>query len=627
MPAHPERWSRGIPTVIGVAAALAAVDLGQVAALNPGSLTAGTAAALATLYLGSATALAIPCALGIAWGGLSRPIALLRALLLATGGFFLAQEVMLRQLPPLSPWRPWAVLTLGLVAALAVLPLVRWRPGRVAGVLVAGLLIVGAVGAVRGVGGSGGRPDAAPGAAGRTVTGPNILVITIDTLRADHLSCYGYARRTSPVLETVAAEGVLFANAYAQSSWTKPSTASLLTSHYPTMHQTNLEKSKLPESETLLAEVLRDAGYTTAVLSGNPWVTPEWGFDQGVDHFFSAYDERFARVTLFMMALKRVNKLVDGHATVYNAVKRRAQRELSTTERDEVVNVEAMRWLDANRDRPFFLYLHLMSPHHPYNPPPPYDRIFNPHPVDPPVTYYPRKSYYFGEQGEPLSDAKLADMVGRYDGDILFADTVVGKLLAHLRSRDLLERTVVVITADHGEEFYDHQNWGHGQSVYNELLHVPLLVRYPAALPRGVRIAEPVMSVDIMPTLLELTGATTSSVLAGRSLVGLAQGKASDHPPEALAELLYRYGNGRALVRGTDKLIDIEVGEKQSHELYDLAADPGERRDLAAGGDVTPYETRLDALVAWAEEHRATAAEAAMTPEMEQRVKALGYVN
>src|SRR5262245_18716299 len=544
-----ERWSRASVAVVGVAATLTAVDLVQVALLNPATLTPGTTAALAGLYLAVVAAVAVPCALALR--RTPRPVSTLRALLLAAGIFVLGQEGALRQLSPLSAWRPWVVLGLALALAGAVLPLARVRIGAWAALPIALLLVVGAVGAVHGFAWSANRP-LAPAAAAGPDTRPNVILITIDTLRADHLSCYGYGRRTSPVLDGLAAEGVLFANAYAQSSWTKPSTASIFTSQYPTMHQTFLEKSRLPESEILLPEVLRGAGYTTAVLSGNPWVTPEWGFDQGVDHFFSIYDERFARVTLFMMALKRGSKLVDANATVYNTVKRRVQGELSTTERDEVLYAEAARWLEANAARRFFLYMHMMSP---YNPPPPFDRAFVEHPETPPVTYYPKKSYYFGEKGEPLSPAKLADMVGRYDGDILFADTVVGKLLARLQAMGLLESTVIVVTADHGEEFYDHENWGHGQSVYNELLHVPLLVRYPAVLPRGARIEEPVMSVDIMPTLLELAGASTTGLLVGRSLVAVAQGRATDHSPEAYAELLYRYGTERTLVRAPEKLI------------------------------------------------------------------------
>jgi arylsulfatase A-like enzyme len=217
-------------------------------------------------------------------------------------------------------------------------------------------------------------------------------------------------------------------------------------------------------------------------------------------------------------------------------------------------------------------------------------------------------------------------MVGRYDGDILFVDTVLGGFWAELRARGLLDRTVIVLTSDHGEEFFDHANWGHGHSVYDELLRVPLIVRYPALFPPG-RVEGPVMSVDVMPTILELAGAAGTGPMAGRSLVAAMRG-GEPAPGEAYAELLYRYGTGRALVRDHTKLVEITVGDRRLHELYDLGRDPGEQRNLAAGTGAEPeFAGRLAEVTAWAERHRVDGAEAAITPEMEQRVRALGYVN
>jgi arylsulfatase A-like enzyme len=515
---------------------------------------------------------------------------------------------------------------------LAVVPLARrFRHGATRpwlGAAVAMLLVVGGLGAAVGFwpGGSSAVRPAAEGS--QAANRPNVLLVTIDTLRADHVGCYGYDRPTTPVLDALAREGMLFTQAFAQSSWTKPSTASLLTSHYPTMHQMNLDHSKLAEAEVLLTEVLQGQGYETAILSGNPWVTPEYGFDQGVDYFYSVYDERFARATVFMRALKRVNRFVDRHDTVYNLIKRGVQGELSTTERDDILGAEAARWLAQPRAHPTFLYVHFMSPHHPYDPPPPFDRAFVQKPQDPPVTAYPRKSYFFHEQGDRLPPEQYDDMVGRYDGDILFVDTVFGKLLARMRELDLLERTVVIVTADHGEEFFDHSNWGHGHSVYNELLHVPLLVRFPARITANGRIDEPVMSVDVMPTILELASAPATGTFAGRSLVPLMEGRAWSHSPEAFAELLYRYGQGRALVQGEKKLVETIVGQDRRTMLYDLKSDPGETRNILDGlPQPLPQERRLAEVRAWAEEHRIDAAEAHVSEDMKGRLKALGYVN
>jgi arylsulfatase A-like enzyme len=620
---------------IGVGGLFAAIDLWQVALLNPGSLSLFTAATLVGLYVGGTFLLAAVLFVGVRLRrgrALAPAASVAPAALVAAWAFFLSQGIVLRTLSSRSPWRTWLVAGVAAAAVLSVAPLARVlrrvRPARWRTGLAAALLAVGVLGAVRGFRAPSGpvsvpsAGEVAPGGAVR----PNVILITIDTLRADHLSAYGYKRRTSPVIDGLAAEGVLFVNAFSQSTWTKPSTASLLTSHYPTMHQTNLEKARLPEAELLLFEVLRAQGYRTAVLSGNPWITVEYGFDQGVDYFYSIYDERFARVTLFMPALKRPNNLVD--APVYNLIKRFVQGELSTTERDDRLQAEAARWLATNPPRPFFIYLHMMSPHHPYNPPPPFDRAFVDNPQTPPVTSYPRKSYFFGEHGDPLPPAQLADMVGRYDGDILFADTMVGKLVATLGRLALLDDTVLIVTSDHGEEFYDHENWGHGHSVYNELLHVPLVIRYPALFAGGARVSVPVSAVDVMPTILELSGAPIPSSAAGRSLVALMRGTDPAPAGETYSELLYRYGSGRALIRGSQKFVGITVGTEERRELYDLVADPGETRNLAGAAPDTPrFATRLAEVRTWAEEHRVDAAEAHVTTDMEQRVRALGYVN
>jgi arylsulfatase A-like enzyme len=613
-------------TAIGLAATFLLVDVWQVALVRPASLTWPHVAALAGLYLAGA-ALAAVAVLGLAAvAGAARGAraAIPRAVLAAAGLFLVLQELVLRELPSRSPWKAWvtggaALLALALVAPLAAV-LRRARPGRRTAAVVAVLLGVGAWGAVHGFAGHGGDERAQHAAA--RPTGPNVVLVTIDTLRADHLSCYGYDRPTSPNIDAFAREATLFTRAYSQSSWTKPATASLLTSHYPTMHGANLELSRLSDAETLVFEPMREAGYTTAVFSGNPWITPEYGFDQGVDRFYSVYDERFARVTLLMQALKRVNRLVEGQARVYNAVKMLVQGELSTTARDARLNAEALPWLAAQGDRPFFAYLHYMSPHHPYDPPPPWDTKFNPHPHDPPVTYYPRKSFYFYEEGEPLSPDRLADMIGRYDGDIGFVDDVFGRLVAELRRTGLLDRTVLIVTADHGEEFFEHRNWGHGHSVYNELLHVPFAA--------GARVDEPVMAVDVVPTILALAGVTSTAPMTGQSLVPLGSGKAlpGGDGDRIYSELLYRYGAGYTLQGRDRKLVETVIGGQTRQTLFDLAADPREQRNILDGKpEHGALVSHLDGVRRWAAEHRVAAGETTITPDMDQRLKALGYVN
>jgi arylsulfatase A-like enzyme len=271
-----------------------------------------------------------------------------------------------------------------------------------------------------------------------------------------------------------------------------------------------------------------------------------------------------------------------------------------------------------------------MSPHHPYDPPPPWDTRFNAHPHVPAVTYYPRKSFFFYEEGAALAPDELADMIGRYDGDVGFVDDVFGQLLAALTSRGLLDRTIVIVTADHGEEFFEHGSWGHGHSLYNELLHVPLLVRWPAAFPPGTRLDVPVMSVDVMPTILELTHVPPPAGLAGRSLVGLAGARASAavEDERVYSELIYRYGSGYSLQGRERKVLETVVGGVTRRSLFDLDADPAERRNVLDG--VPAHQAlvgRLDGVRRWATEHRIAAGEATITEDMDQRLKALGYVN
>jgi arylsulfatase A-like enzyme len=285
-----------------------------------------------------------------------------------------------------------------------------------------------------------------------------------------------------------------------------------------------------------------------------------------------------------------------------------------------------LAWVEAQHGARFYAHLHLMSPHHPYDPPPPFDK-FVPDRAHKPVTYYPKKSYFFFEDGQALDAAARADMVARYDGDILFVDGVFGPLIERLRTLGVLDETVVVLVSDHGEEFYDHRNWGHGQSVYDELTHVPLVIRYPARFPPGRRIDTPVMTVDLMPTLLALAGAPPLDSLAGRSLLPLVAGTAPGSG-EAYSELLYRYGEARGLVEGSEKLIHMRKDQEGRAERYDLAADPHEQQPLdATGPAAAPLATRLDALTTWGNAHQSAAVEGKLDPEMQKRLKALGYLD
>jgi arylsulfatase A-like enzyme len=595
---------------------LLAADLWQVA-LAGGGLAPREIAWLAALW-------GVPVALApLALRALGRRRETVTAAVLGVGLAVVAAEVALRAIDPGSTWRPAAASLSALAtlaAALAARPAFAGRRGRVLAAVALAAAVGGAVAA-----GADRRSAATavrdrPGAPGDR---PNVLLVVVDTLRADHLGCYGYYRPTSPVLDAFAAAGLLFERAYAQSSWTKPSTASLLTSRLPSQHGAVLESSVLPEAEATLAEVLAGAGYRTLAASGNPWITPEYGFGQGVDRFVVVYDERFVRVTLAMAILRRASLALDGTLRLYNRVKYRVLGELSTTARDVRVVDAALAWLAEPHDGPVFAYLHLMSPHHPYDPPAPFDR-FVPDRSHPPVRNHPRKSYDPFERGEPLGAAALADMLARYDGDVLHADAEIGRLLAGLDRLGLGSRTLVVVTADHGEEFFDHENWGHGQSVYDELVRVPLLVRWPGHVPAGGRVAFPVRHLDVLPSILAAAGLPPAPAAAGRDVLGAAGGEPG---PEAPAELVYRTGTARMLVsaRGERKVVDLRRGAERRTLQFDLTVDPRERRPIELDLEGRALVRRLEALVAAAEAGRTLPVRTTPDPETAERLRALGY--
>jgi arylsulfatase A-like enzyme len=383
---------------------------------------------------------------------------------------------------------------------------------------------------------------------------PNVVLIVLDTLRADHVSSYGYFRETTPHLDNL--PGVRFERAYAQGHWTVPSTATLLTGLHPSTHQTNDVGSKLPRALTTLPEILRDAGYVTGYITGNFVVSPVFGFTQGCRYIVSR--RQLPNYQLYPSSL--------GHVLVAKV------HDLS---RADGLNRWALPFLRSVVNRRFFLYLHYKDPHDPYELPGAmggFDPGFSGRRIlDPSI----RAQW-------PISERERANMVARYDGEIRFLDQQVGRIFDELRRLDLQANTLVVVTSDHGEEFQEHGGWIHGETVYEEILRVPLFLSYPTRLGQtGQRtVTAPARHVDLLPTILELTGLPPLPEAQGRSLVPLLAGDPEDEEVVILSE-----GSKTgltAMVRGSHKLIKNEGGGTVTYELYDLANDPGEREDLSA---------------------------------------------
>ncbi len=356
---------------------------------------------------------------------------------------------------------------------------------------------------------------------------PSILVVLVDALRPDHLGCYGYGRPTSPEIDRLAARSVRFSQAVAVSSWTKPSVPSLFTSLYPSQHGVlegsarggprAAESDVLPEEARTLAEALRERGYRTAAFVHNAHLRPAFGLAQGFDEYLDSDESAPAMI-------RRV-----------------------------------LAWMDGERSEtgtsPFFVYLHVLDVHWPYEPPPEAARALGAEAGERPDDYALREAVNRGLVR--LSPEEVERIVLRYDAEIRGVDAALGELLDGLEERGLLERMVVAFTSDHGEAFLEHGTLGHGADLYEESLRVPLILKLPGARGAGRVVAERVTTLDLMPTLLELAGVAPveAGAAAGRSLTRFLDERGRGEATPSFAEVRHGRRARQAVVRGGWKLI------------------------------------------------------------------------
>jgi len=389
---------------------------------------------------------------------------------------------------------------------------------------------------------------------------PSIVLVMIDTLRADRLGCYGFDGETSPFISGLAKEGVLFTSVLAASPWTGPSVSAVLTGKYPDEIGIHDLKDPLPISATTLAQSLKKKGYTTAAVISNAIAGPDFGHNRGYDYF---YFERYKD--------KKGNT---------------PPRPVFTADR---VTDKALEWLNDSiqvsgrrsarkRDQPFFLYVHYTDPHEPYIPP-----LFW-------KERYMKEEYGVGEDllleaaftRIPLTPDQLKGVSAHYEAEIAFTDHEVGRLI-----ESLPPDTLVVLTSDHGEEFFEHRRFLHGQSLFQELLHVPLIFRGPG-IPADVIVSDPVSHVDITPTLLDLAGLAEAGKGPGRNLSGQSlsryfekkpRDRERDEPRPLFAVLETQKKHCIAVKRGPWKLLFYPRVKKL--RLFNLDTDPGEKQDLS----------------------------------------------
>jgi arylsulfatase A-like enzyme len=403
---------------------------------------------------------------------------------------------------------------------------------------------------------------------------PNILVIVVDTLRADHLSTHGYRRPTSPNLERIAQQGVLFENAFATSSWTLPSHVSLLTGRYP--HEHGGETGRYEGRYPIIAEVLRNRGYRTGAFSANMFFfCRPMGFGPGFIHFedfFHSVADMVAR-TLYGRKFNQVVLQPLGFEDI-------PARKLAVD-----VNRALLRWIDRDAGKPFFAFLNYFDTHDPYLPPQPYrsrfSRLRNPGGI---------LNSFVLRDNPHMTPEQLQGEIDAYDGAIAYTDYQIGQLMEELGKRGLDGNTLVVITSDHGESLGEHGLFLHRNALYQELIRVPLIFWWPGRVPAGVRVEQPVTNAALPATLTELLGMAEQGTFPGPALAQLWRTPATRSDwPYPLAELAQwpfelakqnpsYYGWMKSLVSSQWQYV---VHEKFGEELYDLAKDPGELNNLA----------------------------------------------
>ena len=397
---------------------------------------------------------------------------------------------------------------------------------------------------------------------------PNVIILLIDMLRADHVHSYGYQRETTPNIDRYASEGVMFSNVRAQSSWTLPSTTTLLSGLYPSTHGATGVFTSISDEAEMMAEVFNRSGYTTAALVANPVLKRSYNVHQGFDYYYDdlmsygylqltmrnacllAKSLNAAETTRLLFSNKSLNVFNTPDVAGYNLLFR------PDKVGSEVVNAGAIKWIKKNADRPFLLYLHYLDVHGPYEIPRPFE--------------------------EDFSGRGTEERMNLYDGAVRYTDAQIGLFIEELDRLGILENSIVLITSDHGEEFGDHGGVTHGYTLFEEQLQVPLIFLRTSVFPFNETVDEPVGLIDLMPTLVAYLGLESpTQTKDGRDFSNLLNADSRTEPVEyqyAETELgtLYR----SVIYQDRWKFIWTEEDGRPIEWLYDLSQDKSEQENL-----------------------------------------------
>jgi len=438
----------------------------------------------------------------------------------------------------------------------------------------------------------------------------NVILISIDTLRADHLGCYGYKRNTSPNIDKLAEEGVLFLNTFAPSPWTLPSHMSLMTSLNNYNHGVYYKNQKLKSSIKTIAQILRENKYFCSAFTGGGLVSGIYGFYRGFDSYREDVGAVFHR---------------DSAERVYKAVS---------------------NWLDSNKDKKFFLFIHTYQPHDPYFSPYPYNLAYLSKNAK--WRYINLKGHLGGSRGiyKPLSPEEEQNIIDLYDGEIKYVDEALIKpLIEYLKKLNLYDRTMIVFTSDHGEEFFDHGGWEHGHALYNESIKVPLIIKFPFSKFRGKRIKKIARLIDIMPTILDELGLEyPEKKIDGKSLISLIQGKEKEERQFVceVGKNILELRNPRriSINKGIHKIILSEEYEPEDLnfyiyppptmervEIFNLETDVMEKNNLAKKNARLLDELLKELRSVYLLKAPGDVEKIKIGEDLKKQLKALGYIN
>jgi arylsulfatase A-like enzyme len=439
----------------------------------------------------------------------------------------------------------------------------------------------------------------------------NVILVSIDTLRADHLGCYGYNRPTSPEIDRLAKDSVLFERSISTTSWTLPAHVSLLTSQNNSKHKAINYVSKMAPEQITLADILRNNDLYCAAITGGGYLSFKYGFEKGFEMFHEI---------------------------------RRGGEQAVRLDEAEYISRKSLEWLNHYHDRNFFLFIHTYQPHIPYKTTSDIGKIF-----------LSKDAKWEGVQIDEIlkeggrfytkfNEEERQNIIDLYDGEIRYTDeTLIKSIVRHLKKFDLYDKTMIIVTSDHGEEFLEHGNWLHGMSLYNEVIHIPLIIKFPKSQYKGIRIPYICSINDIMPTVIETIGLDPALFkLDGKTLLPLVEGSEKENRTFFSDLVLRKLRDSSLSLYATNdggmKLIQNKMviapyiketaidfyGEKI--ELYDLQSDFLEKNNLAGSGDFENLcKKLLDQIVMYAQsEGKASTLE--MDEELKENLRALGYI-